>query len=331
MFALLPNSGKSREIRRSRRGRPQQRWNRSRLEVLADRLALSGTSFYVAVTGNDNNNGLSPGHPFASIQQGLDMANNPGDIVYVEGGTYDQPQNLNSDSNPLTLSSSGNAQAPITLTNYEGQHVVINASSNVSGLANDTAIDVYSASFFTISGLDIDNNQNGQEQDAEGVTIEGNSSHIALSDDNDTLGVGDGQLWIQDASNCVVANNIFDAVGNEMLVFSYPDVTTNPNIQLDYNLYYTPLGKSDPSAFTWTWAGAANQNSYRSFAAYQSGVHEDAHSQFANPNFVNAAAANFALGAGSPALAAGTSKSLWYAPKSFTGQTRTLPPNVGAY
>jgi len=116
----------------------------------------------------------------------------------------------------------------------------------------------------------------------------------------------------------------FDAVGNEVLIASYPDVT-NTNIQLDYNLYYTRLGKNDPSAFTW------NNNSFSGFGAYRNGTKEDAHSQFANPNFVNAATANFALAAGSPALGAGTSKSLWYAPKNFNGHTRTLPPDIGAY
>jgi len=609
MFTILPHFGKSRETRRWRRGRAQRRWNPARLEVLEDRLALSGTSYYVAVSGNDHNNGMSPGHAFATIQQGLDKATKPGDVVYVEGGTYNEQ---------LTLTSSGTSQNPITLTNYNGEHVVVNGS----GLSDDTAIDIYSASFVSISGLEIENDQNGQGQDAEGVTIEGNASHVTLSDDviqdvkgqgaygifvngtidtkgtlsnlnitgnqvsgiesndsggagtygiylydptngtpnitgasvtanqvynlnagnanddcsglrvegaasnvtlannviyevngyvpakkgknipapeamgitiygtsttavskltitqnqifncnlgesealtlngnidgfqvtnnlvrdvtnigidciggdtsinskgiparngtvsgntvynahssygggyaagiyvdggqnivltdnithdndiglevgaenrgvtasgitvsdnliyhnakaglafggyqasvgrvsncyfvnntvygNDTLGVGDGQLWIQDASNCVVANNIFDAVGNEVLIASYPDVT-NTNIQLGYNLYYTPLGANDASAFTW------NNNSYSSFTAYQHGSHQDAHSLFASPKFVNTANANFALAAGSPALGAGTSKSLWYAPQNFNGQTRPLPPNLGAY
>jgi hypothetical protein len=113
-------------------------------------------------------------------------------------------------------------------------------------------------------------------------------------------------------------------VGHEVLIASYPKVT-NANIQLDHNLYYTALGANDTSAFTW------NNNNYSGFAAYRSGSHQDAHSVFANPKFVNAAAGNFALAAGSPALGAGTSKSLWYAPINFSGQTRSLPPNIGAY
>jgi hypothetical protein len=141
---------------------------------------------------------------------------------------------------------------------------------------------------------------------------------------NDTLGVGDGQLWIQDASNNVVANNIFVAVGSEVLIASYPDVADTGN-RLDYNLYFTSAGANDPSAFTW------NNTAFSGFAAYRAGAHEDAHSHFADPEFVNAAAGDFTLMAGSPALHAGTSMRLWYAPKNFNGQTRTLPPDVGAY
>jgi hypothetical protein len=48
----------------------------------------------------------------------------------------------------------------------------------------------------------------------------------------------------------------------------------------------------------------------RSFRADRSGSGQDAHSQFANPIFVNAPAGNFALSAGRPDLGAGTSKSL---------------------
>jgi hypothetical protein len=141
---------------------------------------------------------------------------------------------------------------------------------------------------------------------------------------NDTLGVGDGQLWIQDASNNVVANNIFVAVGTEVLIASYPDVAVVGN-RLDYNLYYTSAGSNDPTAFTW------NNTAYSGFAAYKSGAHEDAHSVFADPQFTNAGAGDFTLMAGSPALHAGTARLRWYAVKDFNGQARTLPPDIGAY
>jgi hypothetical protein len=146
---------------------------------------------------------------------------------------------------------------------------------------------------------------------------------------NDTTLTGEGQLCITDAYNCVVSNNIFDAQSKEALIDSEPAVQNgkllSSNIQLDYNLYYTPLGRNDASAFIW------NNTSYASFADYRNGSKQDAHSLFADPKFVNAASADFALAADSPAIGAGTSKANWYAPKNFEGQTRSLPPNIGAY
>jgi hypothetical protein len=141
---------------------------------------------------------------------------------------------------------------------------------------------------------------------------------------NDTAGTGDGQLWIQDGSNDVVANNIFEGVGSEALVGSFPDVK-NAGIQLDFNLYFSPAGPTDPTAFTW------NNVACSGFAAFQKLSHQDTHSLFADPDLAAPTDGNFTLAAGSPAIEAGTSKHLWFAPVDFTGQKRTLPPDIGAY
>jgi hypothetical protein len=633
-------------------GRKPRRWKTLRIEALEDRIVLSPTSYYVAVNGNNNNTGLSTKQPFATIQQALDMATQPGDTVYVEEGTYNQQ---------LTLSSSGNAQQPITLTNYDGQEVVVNGSGpsnpaiNVQGISNvsisgleiqDTqsggnpVIDVDNASNVTLSGLTIDDVRCGSGQQAIGVTIEGNCSGVTVSDstiqgltgqgaygievdgttnpngtlsdltftgntidaiassldskDNGTYGIwlydpnnkmanirnvvisnnqvdnvttdiknlnddcsgirvegtaanvaitgnsiheingpedpankayknqnapdgmgitiygtsanpitnltisqntiydnenawsenltlagnvsgfqiidnvvhdvtnigidctggypwadggaatrngtvsgntvynehcpydggfaagiyvdggqdivvtdnishdndeglevgaeehdgkamnitvsdnllyhnteaglvfgaynpkagvvtnctfvnntvynndwndptnsDEGQLCVTEASNCVVANNIFDAVGNEALLNWGPwNASKQLNDQLDYNLYNAGI----TSPFIWTvYTGNQSKTHHTNFGGWKSlssqdGVNNfDAQSQFADPDFVDAAAGNFALAAGSPALGAGTSESLWYAPLNFNGQTRLLPPNLGAY
>ncbi len=133
---------------------------------------------------------------------------------------------------------------------------------------------------------------------------------------NDTTHTGEGQLTITDASNCVVANNIFNAMGTEVIVASTPDIT-DTGIQLNYNLYYAPAGASDPSAFIF------NNVHYKSFTAYQSGSHQDAHSSFAAPLFVNAPSGNFNLATGSPAIGTGTSQTHWFDPTNFNGNTRT--------
>jgi hypothetical protein len=140
---------------------------------------------------------------------------------------------------------------------------------------------------------------------------------------SDTSNTGDGQLWIQFASHNLVANNIFVASSNQVLVNS-PNFNSNLNNTLDYNLYYA-TGGAGTALFSW------NAKSYSSFAAYLKGTKEDAHSLFGNPAFVNATAADFQLTSTSPAIDAGSSTSGWYALTDFAGNTRDLPPEIGAY
>jgi hypothetical protein len=146
------------------------------------------------------------------------------------------------------------------------------------------------------------------------------------NDWNDPTHSNEGQLCITEASNCVVANNIFDAVGTEVLVHWQPwNLKAEVNDKLDYNLYYTPGGSTDTSAFTY----GKNHYSFQQWT--KAPVSQDAHSLFGDPQFVNAVAADFTLAANSPALGAGSSTANWYDPKNFNGQTRSLPPNIGAY
>jgi hypothetical protein len=204
-----------------------------RLETLEDRLALS--AYYVAQTGNDNNTGLSPTQAFATIQQGLDLATNPGDTVYVEGGTYRQQ---------LNLSASGNAQHPIGLTNYNGQKVILDGSGssnpaiNVQDISNvaisgleiqDTqsggnpVIDVSNASNVTLSGLTIDNVRCGGDQQAIGITLEGNCSNVTVSNSTiqDLSGQGAYGVMVDGTtnpngtlSNLTITGNTIDALAS---------------------------------------------------------------------------------------------------------------------
>jgi parallel beta-helix repeat protein len=112
---------------------------------------------------------------------------------------------------------------------------------------------------------------------------------------NDTLGVGLGELWIQWAEDNAVRNNIFYSTAQNVLLYTE---TGNLNNTLDYNLWFTDAG-SGSATFVWRGTG------YYSYAAYQAGAGQDANSVFANPQFVNAAAANFHVQSTSPAVDAG--------------------------
>jgi hypothetical protein len=140
--------------------------------------------------------------------------------------------------------------------------------------------------------------------------------------DNDTRNTGNGQLWIQWASNNLVTNNIFVAAANGVLIGSF-DLNSNVSNLLDHNLYFASPAAN--ASFNW------NGQSYSSFGFFQTGASEDADSLFADPKFVNAAKANFQLQATSPALDAGSSTSGQFAATDFTGLTRGAPPDIGAY
>ncbi len=140
---------------------------------------------------------------------------------------------------------------------------------------------------------------------------------------NDTLGAGFGQLWIQYASNNVVTSNIFWASENQVLIAS--DAGNVQNV-VDYNLYFSG---ADAATAEFTW----NRRESAGFATYRAATRQDSHSQFSDPLFVSAAAADFQLQAGSPAIGAGSHTTGQFAPKDFAGVTRPqgAAPDVGAF
>lgn len=110
---------------------------------------------------------------------------------------------------------------------------------------------------------------------------------------NDTLGAGFGELWIQYAEDNVVRNNVFVATTQGLLLLSEGGNVGN---LLDYNLWHTTAGAP---RFVW------NGDEHVGLAAYAAATGQDAHSLFADPVLPDAASGDFHLGAGSPAVDAG--------------------------
>ena len=111
---------------------------------------------------------------------------------------------------------------------------------------------------------------------------------------NDTLGTGFGELWIQYAEDNDVRGNIFKGLRNDLLFSEGGNVDNT----LDYNLWSAPGGAESA---TFTWQGTA----YDSYAAYRAASGQDGRSVFGNPRFKRPRAKNFHLRAGSPAIDAG--------------------------
>lgn len=77
-------------------------------------------TFYVATDGSDNNMGTF-GSPFASVEKAISLVN-PGDIIYVRGGTYELT-NQDDSSIGLLINKSGSENKRIKLWAYPGESV----------------------------------------------------------------------------------------------------------------------------------------------------------------------------------------------------------------
>ena len=113
------------------------------------------TTLYVATTGSDSNAGTLAA-PLKTVQKAVDLISAGGTIA-VRGGTYALTSNV-------TITKSGTASAPITLTAYNGERVVLDAEAlpYTPGAVGSTipsaqrgAIHM-EASYWRIAGLEIE-------------------------------------------------------------------------------------------------------------------------------------------------------------------------------
>jgi hypothetical protein len=144
---------------------------------------------------------------------------------------------------------------------------------------------------------------------------------------NDILHTDEGELYIEHAQNCTVKNNIFYSSNQtKLLTTAFGNSTGNV---LDYNLYYGPVGEG---SVTIDWNGTV----YTGFSSFRTGASQDAHSIFADPQFVstNLPVPDLHVNSGSPAIDMGD-PSLIPAPGEFDfeGSARIVGARVdaGAY
>jgi cysteine-rich repeat protein/parallel beta-helix repeat protein len=112
--------------------------------------------------------------------------------------------------------------------------------------------------------------------------------------ENDTLGRGFGELWIQYGTGNVVTHNVFVALAGRTLLNA--DLA-EPSNTIDWNLWWSP----DAGAARFRWGGAL----LIGFDAWRAASGRDANGRLAAPLFV-AAPSDLHLAAGSPAIDAGS-------------------------
>ena len=139
---------------------------------------------------------------------------------------------------------------------------------------------------------------------AIGIAIGGYDRRRGSTEDcvivNNTFVNTDGvELLVQfDTRNNVIENNVI--VAGARHVFVENDYRENAGNVLDHNLYFSLDGSSTG---TWQWKGFG----YDDFDRWSARSGNDRHSTFTDPGFVDAAAHDFSIRAGSPASTPGRS------------------------
>jgi hypothetical protein len=144
-------------------------------------------TYYVATNGSDSASGTSINTPYRWIHKAASVAN-PGNLIYVRGGTY-------ATNALLTISRNGSAASPIRLRAYPGEHPILDYSAQATGDSNRGIM--LSASWWRIYGLEIKGaGDNGME-----ITGKSNIVELCVFHDNRDTGL---QIASPGASNCVI-------------------------------------------------------------------------------------------------------------------------------
>lgn len=119
-------------------------------------VTVHATTYYVATTGSNSNNGTAAGTPFVTIQKCIDVMV-AGDTCTVADGTYTDVDNNGIVGLINTPNANGTAANPITLksTNPLGAHITV-PSKNATVPTTVANIGIYiSRSYWIVEGFDI--------------------------------------------------------------------------------------------------------------------------------------------------------------------------------
>jgi hypothetical protein len=149
--------------------------------------AGTGQTYYVATTGSDSNNGLSPQTAFQTIQHAIEAVG-PGGTIEIMGGTY---------AGGITIDHPGTASGWITMEPYQNQQVTIDGSAALNDVFfyNNTGAPTY----WEVKGLTLVN--------AEQYTVQISVPDVKLVDNNISGAHNDLVKLVQAAQDVVIWGN----------------------------------------------------------------------------------------------------------------------------
>lgn len=225
-------------------------------KIGSDKLALatSGTKYYVSVTGDDDNDGLTESTAFRTLQRAANKVSNPGDTVYIMNGTYTQETDPNKTSLNI-YKKHGSSEAPIIFRAYPGHKPVIKSKSGYAVIISDS-------SYITIEGLTLV----GANDD---ITLEYAQQEKNNTSNPLTKGVGiaitstyiDGTVP-EPTHHIVIRNNKISKFGGCGIGTKYADYITIEKNTISETTLYTPLGNS-PLSILKSWNVDNNTTDYK--------------------------------------------------------------------
>jgi hypothetical protein len=141
------------------------------VEVCVEKFTRPGKTYYVATTGSNSNAGTQAA-PWRTIQYAVDHVQ-AGDTILVRGGVYNET---------VMITKSGSAaNGYITLTEYAGEHAVIDGTGLVTepyGMRG--LINLYYASYVRVKGFELRNYKSNTEFIPVGVFVQGSGERIEI-------------------------------------------------------------------------------------------------------------------------------------------------------
>ncbi len=136
-------------------------------------IGLNECTRYVALDGEDTNNGSSPMSPWRTLQKAATSAR-PGDVVCVRGGVYNEQ---------VTLRVSGTANAPITFRNYPGESPVLDGIGLPVPDTDTGLVHIEDSAYISVQGFEIRNYTTSVRYRVPvAILITGSAHHIEVRD-----------------------------------------------------------------------------------------------------------------------------------------------------
>jgi parallel beta-helix repeat protein len=190
---------------------------------------IGNTLFVDGSRGSDNNPGTLT-QPFRTISKGVDKLV-AGDTLFIRGGTYPEI---------ITINVSGSFTAPITISAYPNEHVLIDDTSQPATISKWVPAIKIMGNYITVQNLDVTYPQ------ARGLSIEGSYNKIY---NLDIHGVLTHAVTIYGQNNLISSSRIHDSVGVGINLLG-------PNNILESNLVYKVNLSNDLTVYSGAnWGG----------------------------------------------------------------------------